>query len=106
MGFSLLGERFSRVQWIAVCFALAGPAALPLPVVHGSRRDHQPALLWFASSAKRLNLSTIGILQYLGPSIAFVLGVFVCFFGKKTGKPLWFWLVQVRMGVVYCGDLI
>jgi chloramphenicol-sensitive protein RarD len=34
-------------------------------------------LLWFAASAKRLNLSTIGILQYLAPSIAFVLGVFV-----------------------------
>lgn len=34
-------------------------------------------LLWFAAAAKRLNLSTIGILQYLGPSIAFILGVFV-----------------------------
>ncbi|HKK98819.1 MAG TPA: EamA family transporter RarD [Desulfotignum sp.] len=34
-------------------------------------------LLWFAAAARRLNLSTIGILQYLAPSIAFVLGVFV-----------------------------
>ncbi|MCP3942652.1 MAG: EamA family transporter RarD [Desulfobacteraceae bacterium] len=34
-------------------------------------------LLWFASAAKRLNLSTVGILQYLAPSIAFILGVFV-----------------------------
>lgn len=34
-------------------------------------------LLWFAQAAKTLNLSTIGILQYLAPSIAFVLGVFV-----------------------------
>ena len=34
-------------------------------------------LLWFAQAAKKLNLSTIGILQYLAPSIAFVLGVFV-----------------------------
>ncbi len=34
-------------------------------------------LLWFAAAVKRLNLSTIGILQYLAPSIAFVLGVFV-----------------------------
>jgi chloramphenicol-sensitive protein RarD len=34
-------------------------------------------LIWFAAAAKRLNLSTIGILQYLGPSIAFILGVFV-----------------------------
>ncbi|MBU0970975.1 MAG: EamA family transporter RarD [Proteobacteria bacterium] len=34
-------------------------------------------LLWFAAAAKRLNLSTVGILQYLAPSIAFTLGVFV-----------------------------
>ncbi|WP_457551223.1 EamA family transporter RarD [Desulfobacula sp.] len=34
-------------------------------------------LLWFAAATKRLNLSTIGILQYLAPSIAFILGVFV-----------------------------
>lgn len=34
-------------------------------------------LLWFASAAKKLNLSTIGILQYVAPSIAFSLGVFV-----------------------------
>jgi len=34
-------------------------------------------LVWFAAAAKRLTLSTIGILQYLAPSIAFVLGVFV-----------------------------
>jgi chloramphenicol-sensitive protein RarD len=34
-------------------------------------------LLWFAGAARHLNLSTIGILQYLAPSIAFVLGIFV-----------------------------
>jgi chloramphenicol-sensitive protein RarD len=34
-------------------------------------------LLWFAAAAKRLKLSTIGILQYLAPTIAFTLGVFV-----------------------------
>ncbi|HSL61035.1 MAG TPA: EamA family transporter RarD [Desulfotignum sp.] len=34
-------------------------------------------LLWFAAAARRLKLSTIGILQYLAPTIAFVLGVFV-----------------------------
>ncbi len=34
-------------------------------------------LLWFAAAAGRLKLSTIGILQYLAPTIAFVLGVFV-----------------------------
>jgi chloramphenicol-sensitive protein RarD len=33
-------------------------------------------LLWFAAAARRLKLSTIGILQYLAPSIAFLLGVY------------------------------
>jgi len=34
-------------------------------------------LLCFSAAARILNLSTIGILQYLAPSIAFVLGVYV-----------------------------
>lgn len=144
LGFLLLGERFSRLQWIAVFFALAGVVyslvgygalpvfALTLAVtfaLYGFSRKkidaapipglfietlvlfipalayigfrvglgtspflQQPTLslwclgsgvvtslplIWFAAAAKRLNLSTIGILQYLAPSIAFMLGVFV-----------------------------
>ncbi len=34
-------------------------------------------LLWFANATKRLNLSTVGILQYIAPTIGFILGVFV-----------------------------
>lgn len=34
-------------------------------------------LIWFAAAAKRLNLSTLGILQYVSPTLAFTLGVFV-----------------------------
>ena len=34
-------------------------------------------LLWFASATKNLKLSTVGIMQYLAPTIAFILGVFV-----------------------------
>lgn len=34
-------------------------------------------LLWFAAATARLRLSTIGIIQYLAPTIAFLLGVFV-----------------------------
>ncbi|MDD9303517.1 MAG: EamA family transporter RarD [Desulfobacter sp.] len=144
LGFLLLGERFSRLQWIAVLLAMTGVIyslaaygslplfALTLAVTFAlygfSRKKIEAApipglfietlvlfvpalayigfriglgttpfiqetgitlwclgsgvvtslpLLWFASAAKRLNLSTIGILQYLAPSIAFVLGVFV-----------------------------
>lgn len=144
LGFILLQERFSKIQWTAVFFALAGvvyalaaygsvPAfalalafsfafygfsrkkieAKPIPmlfvetlilfipalayigfrVAMGTTPFIEQAaislwcvgagvvtslpLLWFAAAVKRLNLSTIGILQYLAPSIAFVLGVFV-----------------------------
>ncbi|MFQ5720553.1 MAG: EamA family transporter RarD [Acidobacteriota bacterium] len=34
-------------------------------------------LLWFAEGARRLRLSTLGIIQYLAPSLQFLLGVFL-----------------------------
>lgn len=144
LGFLLLQERFSRWQWTAVLFALAGVIyalgaygelplfalalafsfafygfsrkkidAKPIPMLLvetlilfipalayvcfriamgttpfmeqagislwcvGSGVVTSLPLLWFAAAVKRLKLSTIGILQYLAPSIAFVLGVFV-----------------------------
>ncbi|MBU1196387.1 MAG: EamA family transporter RarD [Proteobacteria bacterium] len=144
LGFLFLGEKFNRLQGVAILFALTGvmysliaygslPAfalalslsfalygfarkkisAAPLPgllvetmilfipafayIVFkvscndsyflkqsgltfwmlGSGLATSLPLLWFAAAAKRLNLSTIGILQYLAPSIAFGLGVFV-----------------------------
>jgi chloramphenicol-sensitive protein RarD len=144
IGYFLLGERFSRLQWVAVFFAFAGVIysllaygdlpmfalvlalcfafygyarkkieAAPIPGLFietivlfvpaltyvlyreifvggylfkdgqltfwmlGSGVVTSFPLIWFAAAARRLNLSTIGILQYLAPSIAFILGVFV-----------------------------
>lgn len=144
IGYLLLGERFSRLQCIAVLFALAGviysllsygglpmfalglafsfalygyfrkkSSAAPIPGLLietlvlfvpalayvlfrsifvgtyflidlkltlwmvGAGVVTSLPLLWFAAATKRLKFSTIGILQYLAPSIAFVLGVFV-----------------------------
>ena len=34
-------------------------------------------LLWFAKSAERVELSTIGFLQYISPTISLILGIFV-----------------------------
>ena len=34
-------------------------------------------LLWFASGAKRVSLSTVGFVQYLSPTITLFLGVFI-----------------------------
>ncbi len=34
-------------------------------------------LIWFASAAKRLSFSTLGVIQYLGPTLSFLLAVLV-----------------------------
>src|SRR5690606_27538679 len=34
-------------------------------------------LLWFANAAKRLRLSTVGMFQYIAPTVNFLLAVFV-----------------------------
>lgn len=53
-------------------------------------------LLWFARAAKILNLSTIGILQYLAPSIAFILGVFIY-------KEAFTWHNLITFGFIWLG---
>src|SRR5260221_2981333 len=35
------------------------------------------ALVWFAASARRVWMSTLGVLQYIAPSVAFLVSVFV-----------------------------
>lgn len=144
IGFALLGERFNRLQLVAVLCALIGVSyslaaygdlpffaltlafsfacygyarkkikIAPIPgllvetlvllfpaltyliyrqVVYGSLFLHRLdislwligagvvtslPLLWFAAATRHLKLSTIGILQYIAPSIAFLLGVFI-----------------------------
>jgi chloramphenicol-sensitive protein RarD len=34
-------------------------------------------LLWFAAAARRIPLTTIGVLQYIAPTMQFLLGVFL-----------------------------
>ncbi len=41
-------------------------------------------LIWFAEGARRLRLATIGFLQYLAPSLQFLMAVLV--FGEKFGQ--------------------
>jgi chloramphenicol-sensitive protein RarD len=42
-------------------------------------------LLWFASAARRLRLSTLGLFQYLAPTLALLVAVFV--YGEPFGRP-------------------
>ena len=73
----------------AVYLALSGQAHF---LAHGWRLDlliilagpiTAVPLIWFTSAARRLDYSTVGIFQYIAPSIQFLLGVFV--YGEPFG---------------------
>ncbi|WP_321365335.1 EamA family transporter RarD [uncultured Desulfuromusa sp.] len=62
-------------------------------------------LLWFAAAARQLQLSTIGILQYLAPSIAFLLGVFL--YREPFDQHSQITFILIWLGVaVYCADAL
>jgi chloramphenicol-sensitive protein RarD len=78
---------FGVISWpITLLLVLAGVVtALPL--------------LWFAQSAKLIPLSRVGFIQYLAPSIALLLGVFV------YGEP--FTITHaVSFGCIWCALII
>lgn len=56
-------------------------------------------LLCFASAARRIPLSAIGLMQYLGPSIQFLLGLFVYGEPFDTGKLIGFSIVWTALGI-------
>jgi len=170
IGFLLLGERFNRLQLLAIVFALAGVSyslmaygdlpffaltlafsfafygyarkkimVAPIPgllietsvlflpalffIVYRSVFCESPffrqpdvtlwligsgvatslPLLWFASAARKLQLSTVGILQYLAPSIAFGLGVFVYLEPFDWHTAVTFIFIWIGV-VIYCTD--
>ena len=58
------GHLHADLSWTSVMLVLAGVVtALPL--------------IWFASAAKRLSFSTLGLFQYLSPTLSFLLAVAV-----------------------------
>ncbi len=65
--------------WLAATgrgsFALATPGRDALLL--GAGVATALALIWFAAAARKLTLSTIGLLQFTSPSATFLLGVFV-----------------------------
>jgi len=73
---------------------------------HVSARDHVLVLcsgwitaiplVWFAYGARRIRLTTLGLLQYIGPSLAFLLGWLV------YGEPF-DGVRAVAFGLIWCG---
>ena len=63
--------QFGTAWPVSLLLVCAGPVtALPL--------------LWFVNACRRLRLSTVGFLQYIGPSLNFLLAVFV--YGEAFGR--------------------
>ena len=60
-------------------------------------------LLLFAAGARRLPLTTLGLLQYLSPSIQFLLGAWLFHEPLTTGRLAGFGLIWVAL-VVYSAD--
>jgi chloramphenicol-sensitive protein RarD len=60
-------------------------------------------LLCFAAAARRIPLSAIGLMQYIGPSIQFMLGLFVYGEPFDAGKLVGFVLVWAAL-VIYAID--
>lgn len=56
-------------------------------------------LLLFASGARRVSMATLGLLQYLGPSIQFVLGVFVYHEPFSARRGMGFVLIWLALAV-------
>ncbi len=60
-------------------------------------------LLWFAAAARRLRLATIGIIQYLSPTVNFLLAVFLYNEPFKTIDLLSFCLIWTAV-ILYSAD--
>lgn len=65
-----------------------------------------PPLMLFAIAARRVSLSTIGMLQYIGPTLQFVVGVEIAGETLSTGRLLGFILVWIGSAVyVYAAQV-
>jgi chloramphenicol-sensitive protein RarD len=62
---------------------LHGPSGIAWLLVAGGVVTSTP-LLFFAAAARRIPLNTLGLLQYLAPSLQFLMGVFLFYenFGR------------------------
>jgi chloramphenicol-sensitive protein RarD len=62
-------------------------------------------LLLFATAARRMSYASLGFVQYLAPSIAFLLGVFVYGEPLSTTKLACFILIWVSIAI-FCADAL
>ena len=56
-------------------------------------------LMWFSAAAQRLKLSTVGIMQYMNPTIQFLLAVFVLGEALSSSKLMTFGLIWISVAL-------
>ncbi|MDD3312452.1 EamA family transporter RarD [Pseudodesulfovibrio sp.] len=93
-----------HLKWNGASGFLAGSPSTDLLLVGAGAVTALP-LIGFAFGARRLNLSTLGILQYASPSIAFLLGVFVYKEPFGVGHMVTFALIWAGL-VLYTVDSV
>jgi chloramphenicol-sensitive protein RarD len=57
-------------------------------------------LLLFGAAAKRVPLTTVGLLQYIAPTLQLMVGVFVFGESLEAGRLVWFIVVWIALGVL------
>lgn len=62
-------------------------------------------LMWFSAAAQRLRMSTVGVMQYLNPTIQFLIAVFILGEVVSTGKLITFSLIWLSV-LIYCYDAL
>lgn len=70
LGFMLFWE------WTGEGHLLSGPLSTQLLLIGGGAATMMP-LLFFAAAVRRLSLTVIGVMQYLAPTIQFLIGVLI-----------------------------
>lgn len=83
---------------------LTGPWHIDLLLIGAGAATSMP-LIGFAYGARRLQLTTLGVLQYTAPSIAFLLGVFLYHEPFSTSHMITFALIWAGLAV-YTSDSI
>lgn len=54
-------------------------------------------LLWFNAAATRMSLTALGFIQYLGPTVAFLVAVFVYDEALSTDKLITFMFIWIAL---------
>jgi chloramphenicol-sensitive protein RarD len=57
-------------------------------------------LLLFGAAAKRIPLTTVGLLQYIAPTLQLIVGVFVFGESLEVSRLVWFIVVWIALGVL------